>query len=238
MTRPRTSSRTGQPWARIASGRVANRPRTRSGVRISVLANTERISASTVSISSRPNRTGRVGRPGIASSLSSTWIRMGTWRRFACDQRADLLQGIDECGGRRPEIDVGNVEYFQAGLLELTVGVRGRDRVPCPDPIKDLSGGRGWRTAPPWDRHTTSSSTWRIPCARIARPAGGGCSRATRPGGGRWRRSAPARSVIRRDVVRVVAADDLNLVQSRLTRQSGSSERRPARRQTATVRPC
>ena len=36
---------------------------------------------------------------------------------------ADLLQGVDERGGGRAEIDVRDVEYFHAWLLELTVGL-------------------------------------------------------------------------------------------------------------------
>ena len=92
-------------------------------MRISVRSKTERISASTGSSSARPNFTGWVGRPKIDSSLSSTRIRIGTWRGFAFDQALDLLQGFDERGGLSAKVDVLDVEDLQAGLLELPVGI-------------------------------------------------------------------------------------------------------------------
>ena len=55
---------------------------------------------------------------------------------------ADLFQGVDERGGGRPEIDVGHVQHFQAGLLELTVRV-GVGTGFLAQPEQDFSGGRG-----------------------------------------------------------------------------------------------
>ena len=79
ITRPRTESSLGQPLDFRAASRVSESPRTRSGVRISPSAKTERISASTESSPAliERDRPGRQARRR-ASSLSSTKTSIGT----------------------------------------------------------------------------------------------------------------------------------------------------------------
>ena len=45
---------------------------------------------------------------------------------------ANLFQAVDERGGVRPEIDVGNVQHLQPRLVELTGSHQDQGRRPCP----------------------------------------------------------------------------------------------------------
>ena len=86
---------------------------------------------------------------------------MGTWPRCACDQCADLFQGVDEGRGRRSEVTSVHVEHLQAWLLELTrcvwVGPAFLTQA------EQHFSGRGAANSPPLGSAKTSSSTWRIP---------------------------------------------------------------------------
>ena len=191
---PGPRSRAGQPCDLDRFGKTSRTGRELDPASESrLLANTERISESTVSSSSRPKCTGRVGKPGIASSLSSTRIKMGTWLRFAWDQARICFKASTKVGACRPEIDIGHVQYFQARLSELPVRVRvGAGFLAHAE--QDFAGRRGREQSSLGVGVHDRARPDECPGARIALQVGGGCSRATRPGGGRWPRSAPARS--------------------------------------------
>ena len=127
---------------------------------------------------------------------------------------ADLLQGVDEGGGRRPEIDVGHVEHLQAGLLELTVGV-GVGTGFLAQPEQDFSGGRGGEQPSLGIGVHVELDLADALARELLGQRGVGVVERLGPAaaGGR---DQLQHGLVGRDVVRVVAADDLNLVQSRL----------------------